>query len=328
MKLLNLIGFSEADEILKFTPESLIAGSVPLSANADPLAVAHHAAAFALDTERIKLVFQRTGDHVHYIAAAAADFVGLATDRPVGTTLAGILARLSDKGRARQALALLDTDDVGTTAVVFADNQLSSFRGYSALVEQELKDRFADVEIVDVSQEPAAIAWHGFRELEHLSARKVQSLSLVMAGAISALALCGLLVVTQGRLGGTQPAIKQANDSIFKSFSDAANQANAPVLSASYTFYELQRLASLTSDSGGRIERFVQDNNRIAWELRLPKWVTQEMLSPLGSDIRVRRDEQSLIVRRGILDRDDESQAAASRAEADMARNASPRPKS
>jgi hypothetical protein len=316
-------GAHHAPEVFKLAPDSMIAGTVPLARGADPLTAAYHAAAFALDTERVRLMARAAGDRVHYLAAAASDFNSQAADRPTGTALGNILQRAQGRARDAMALALLEADDAGTTAVVLADGEVASFRGYSALIEEQLRERYPELEIVDVTQEPATTSWEGYQALQDRSARRVQRFSLLAAATVATLSLAGLALLSGLRGPGRQPAIAQANEALARAVGDGVQRANAPSLSASYTFFEVQRLASLAADSGGRIVKFVQDNNRIAWEVRLPLWVTQEMLAALGSDIRVRREANALVVRRGILERDDESTVAAQRADDAVARNVS-----
>lgn len=314
-------GSNNAPEVFKLAPDSMIAGTVPLARGADPLTAAYHAAAFALDTERVRLMARAVGDRVHYLAAAASDFNNQPAERLTGTALGGILAQAQQRPPDAVPLALLEADDAGTTAVVLADGEVTSFRGYSALIEEQLREHYAGLEIVDVTQEPALSTWQGYQALQDRSARRVQRVSLLAATAVATLSLAGLIVVSGLRGPGRQPAIAQANEALARTVGEAVQRANAPSLSATYTFFEVQRLASLAADSGGRIMKFVQDNNRIAWEVRLPLWVTQEMLMSLGSDIRVRREANALVVRRGILERDDESMVAAQRADDAVARN-------
>lgn len=307
-------------ELQKFAPDSMIAGSVPLAAGANPLQVAYHAAAFALDSERVRVIYAASRQRVHYMAAAAADFAALPPDRPTGTALGAALEEAVQRPADALPLALLAADDAGTTAVVLHEGKLSSFRGYSALIEQQLRERYGELELRDVTQHPASHVWRGHAELQNAAARRLQRASLALACTLASAAALGLVWLNLLRGPGQQPAIAEANQALSAGMAEAVKRANAPMLSASYTFFEVQRLATLASDSGGRIVKFVQDNNRIAWELRLPLWVTQEMLTPLGSDIRVRREGDSLFVRRGILEREDESAAAAQRADNAVAR--------
>ena len=85
-------------DVVKLAPESMIAGTVPLLRGADALTVAYHAAAFALDTERVRVMAQAAGDRVHYLAAAASDFTGRESEKlrtRTGALLPPVLAAVT-----------------------------------------------------------------------------------------------------------------------------------------------------------------------------------------------------------------------------------------
>ena len=310
-----------AREFEKFTPPSLIAGTLDLPKGEDALTAAFHSAAYALDTERIRLTYRAVGGKVFYLAALASDFASVSAGRQAGTTLANILDRI-ERAQAEGttgALAMLDADEGGTTAVVWSKNELTSHRGYSALIESQLLDHFGTLEVEDVTLQSVQHAWYGYRELEYKAAQRLQRWSVLAATGVCVAALAGIMVAVKDRGAGPSSAIAVANDSLMRAAGEVVSRANTPTLTASHTFFELQRISALCVESGGRIVKFVQDKNRLAWEIRLPRFVTEEMLRPLGDDIRIRRDTDGLRVRRGILEPEDASQQAGRAADQRMA---------
>lgn len=277
-----------------FTPISLIAGALPVQSEGQAAEVVFHAAAYLLDTERVKLCFKYENGVVYYLAADVADFASFIHGADgSGTPLSAILDR--------DGAMMLSTPS-NALAVIRKGGMLLSFSGNEASL-RDLALQTYGLEIEDVTGGQPTHQWESLTSMEGNRARKMHIASFIIAMSVATLSI-GLLVAVTVWKSYSDRQMAATENAIQASVKRVVAEANAQKLTAQISLSDLGLLMSKAAtvcggEPGCGIHHYRQEKSAVAWEIRVPQWVTQEFMSSLGADIKFRREGDFLVITRG-----------------------------
>lgn len=276
------------------TPLSLIAGALPAQSERQAAEMVFHAAAYLLDTERVKLCFKYEDGIVYYLAADASDFASFVHDADgSGTPLSAILDR--------DGAMMLSTPS-NALAVIRKNGALLSFSGSEASL-RDLAMQTYGLEIEDVTGDQPAHQWESLSSLEGKRARKMHITSAIAAISVATLSIALLVAATVWKSYSDQQTAATEN-AIQASIKKVVAEANAQKLTAQISLSDLGLLMNKAAtvcggEPGCGIHHYRQEKSAVAWEIRVPQWVTQDFMSSLGADIKFRREGEFLVITRG-----------------------------
>lgn len=263
-----------------FTPREFVSGFIEIPKHAKPLEAAWHAAAVALETERIRIIHCITDNGIYFIAADAADF---ANHPNAMTPLAAALPCISGhKGDGAYFIEMWS----GIVAVIIkGQGSLQSYVG-----EREEVIRFAEGQTKYWPSVTECELWVGYTQFESRHARRISSLSILLGMVLTGIFI--LITVAASVASGFVTHRKEvALDSIrAEQLATAAQLGGLP----SDAYFEYRKLAQPIVSLGGKLTHFDSSNNTTHFKAEFPLWITE--LGALGDGIQTRPEGDHIMV--------------------------------
>lgn len=268
-----------------FTPESIVAGSIPIGSK-NPLEAAYHAASYGLDADSVHIVSSVSDGRIYYLAAPSVDFAShMSAETILSVALPGMPGHHGDA-------AYVASIGVMSCVVVKLGQSLYSYVGDESGVQTFASSY--DVPVIYVDDSVTA-PWAGFNQTM-LERAKRMSAMLHIGGA----SLAGILFLAWGGLGvlgGSALGKKEAAESTITVNADDIKRnilSSQPMLT---TLSDIQRVASVAMSAGGWVNFYKVEKGAVSWEVEMPMWITGDYLSKLASDAKaVRQDGKSTIL--------------------------------
>lgn len=271
--------FGDNDEGAQvFTPREFVSGFIAPPRGTKPLEAAWHAAAVALDSERIRMVHHEADGGIYFLAADAGDFVShpnamtpLASAMPGSPGHKGDGAYFVELGSGIVGVAVKDPE--GLRCYVGERGDALRFAGEQALYWPN------DCEL-----------WTGYRQYESRHARRLANASILVGMVLTAFFLA--LSVLASAASETLSHRKEASlNSIRAEQREAVSQFSAEHPDA---YVEYRNLAVPVVAMGGKLTRFESGGGNTTWEAEFPSWVDD--LSALGGGVKARMGNSRVIV--------------------------------
>lgn len=266
----------------KFMPHNLIGGVLPVAGKADPMEVAFHAAANALETEAVKLIYSVNFDKVYYLAAPADEF-----------------ASVHDETACSLAIALPGMPGHLGKGVYFDSKSVVSFTGdaIKVYVGPDFQ-RFIDKEKMGgLSEYPSGgislltlPAWSGINERKLTAHRKLFRLSMI-TGIITAATMSALWLGASAWSGVSHSKIEDVAAKAHEDVLAAVNVLNQPQHASTAAFAEINRVGQFVMEKGGvsvvSVKQFEYANGKAKWVIIVPTFITGEDISrSLGAGLK------------------------------------------
>lgn len=268
-----------------FTPPSIIAGSVPLKGHVDPVMAAFHAAAAALDDERLQLIHQRHQDRVYYLAAPAMDFASV---NHAVTPLASALPGSS--GHQGPGHYCCDIEN-GLFAVVSitASGTVQAFTG----IRNDAM-RFAD-DGQPLFWPEQTKPWQGVNRLAQQASQKTLRW-------IAAAAFAGTLLLTAGSvaaltLSAKKEQVAESARSQYKAAADKARQEFNAFEAKNRIWQQFLAFELAVVERQGQALRYADDGVKLSYQLSLPVWAKD--FKPFAGASSKEYDKQTVILTKG-----------------------------
>jgi len=244
-----------------FTPSSLIAGRVPVTGAIDPYTTAFHAAAAALDDERIQLIAIQKDDSVYYLAAPAVDFASALA--PATTPLAQALPGWSGHQGPGHYWATLRNGQVAVVRVS-EDGSISVFTGL-----RDDAERFAGK---GPHFWPEGLA--DWRSVVREAQRDIRMLSKAIASVSFAIGTAMLVgsIVTMG-VTFKKNALHDSAKALYRASAEQVARTLSNTSDHNRVWRGFVTFAHAVVDRQGRAMKYADDGNgRIEYEVMLPVW--------------------------------------------------------
>lgn len=258
---------AEQSGFTRFTPKGVIAGVVP--AITGNLAVAretaYHAAAEALDTERVHMIVSVHEGYAWYLAAASQQFASMPN---AGTPLAACLPGMPN----HQGDGAYQVSERGQISV--AVKHLKTLEVFPDIPQGGSQQTYVVNEANPVPWQPYFIS-----ELRYV---RQQTSRMILAG-VAALAV-GLVVwlgatVANGLLNSA--VIDREQATVDETI--AAVQRLSIKQPVSAQLIRLQQLSESVIRAGGQLHRYqIHPDKPLEWVAFMPAWVTSDYLNKMG----------------------------------------------
>lgn len=261
-----------------FTPAGIVSGFIAPPRGASPLEAAWHAAAVALDSERIRLVHREADGGIYFLAADSGDFVGHPNAMtPLASALPGAAGH---KGDGAYLI------DIGSGLVGVAVKEPRSLRCYVGERNDAL--RFAGESAAYWPEEGGL--WTGFRQYESWHARRLANRAILIGMTLAAV----FLAISIFASAAAESLAHQRGAAIDRI--RAEQQATALRFGSERpdAYAEYRKLAVPVVTMGGQLTRFESAGGKTTWEAEFPSWV--EDLSSLGSGLKTKMGKSRVIV--------------------------------
>lgn len=266
------------DDAQVYTPREFVSGFISPPRGANPLEAAWHAAAVALETERIRVVQHEADGGIYFMAADAGDFVNHPNAMtPLASAMPGAAGH---KGDGAYFV------DLGSGVVAVVVKKELSLRCYVG--ERSEAMRFADGCTCYWPNE--AESWVGFRQLESRHARHLAKMA-VLVGMV----LTGIFIVLSVVASGASEMLlhrkEVALDNIRAEQQKTASQFNVEHADA---YADYRKLATPIVALGGKLVHFESTGEKNTWNAEFPSWTSD--LSALGTGFKSRIENAHVIV--------------------------------
>lgn len=258
---------TNASGFTRYTPKGVIAGVVPVVSGrlADARETAYHAAAEALDAERVHMIINVHEGHAWYLAAASQQFASMPN---AGTPLAACLPGMPN----HQGDGAYQVSERGQISV--------------AIKHMRTLEVFPDIpqggdQATFVVNEANPVPWEPFM-LSELRFVRQQTSRMVMAG-LAAIAL-GLVIwlgatITNGILN--RAVIDREQATIDETIQAVQRLSIKQPVSAQ--LIRLQQLSEAVIRAGGTLHRYqIHPDKPLEWVAFMPSWVTSDYLNQMG----------------------------------------------
>jgi hypothetical protein len=270
------------EDVQIFTPKEFVAGFIAHPKGTNAIEAAWHAAAVALETERIRFVQHEADGGIYFLAADAADFV---THPNAMTPLAAAIPGAA--GHQGDGAYLVELGNGLFAVVVKGPLSLSCYIG-----EKPEAMKFA--EGLELHFPIHCELWTGYRQYESRSARKFAKGVVFFGMALTVIFLGMSIAASAGaeffshRKDAAINSIRNAQQSTVAQFSTQFPDSYA----------DYRKLTISIVALGGRLIRFEANDGVSTWEAEFPSWVSD--LSSLGAGIKTRIENSHVIVSKGV----------------------------
>lgn len=263
-----------------YTPREFVAGFIALPRGAKAVDAAWHAAAIALETERVRLIHRAADGGVYFIAAAAGEF---ASHPDAASPLASALP--DTPGHRGNGAYLVEMGGGIVAAVVKEQGGMQSYVG-------ERDDVMRFVADLAVHWPSEMEVWVGYRQIEQRRAWRT-SVAAIVAGVLASGLFIALAVAASTLDGFVKHRKDLALDSMRSEQQATAASMNVkpPDAFGDYVTFS-QRVVAL----GGKLNRYEATGGAQLFEAEIPRWATD--LSQLGSGVQTKLDGDHIVVTR------------------------------
>lgn len=270
--------FGDVDEDAQiYTPKEFVSGFVAPPRGVQRLEAAWHAAAVALETERVRVVQHEADDGIYFLAAAAGDFVSHPNARtPLAAALPGA------PGHKGDGAYFVDLGSGIVGVVVKGPQSLKCYVG-----ERGEATQFADGLAHYWPRE--CETWVGFRQYESRHARRLAQTAIIVGMALTAI-LLGLSVMASAASEMFSHRKDTAIEVIRTEQQRTSAQLGAQPVDA---YQEYRKLAGPVVKMGGKLNRFESAGGATAFEAEFPSWVSD--LSALGGGVKTRVEDARVL---------------------------------
>ena len=269
-----------------FTPDSIIAASVPYGSE-DPREAAYNNAAYALDRDDVHLIASIENKKVYYIAAASEDFAShMNAVTPLAAGLPGMKGHQGDG-------AYIAISESGYAVIVRKGEELFSYVGDRQSVDAFIASH--DVPTYS-SNDAAAVPWEGFRTGVIRRAQAMARNTILLGALVCMIAIVAWLGFASwsANLEDEVAELQQKNQqSIQASVNKLRDFQSQPVLK---DIYAMQRIISLTTSPGGFVNYFKIDKGETTWKIELPTFVLNDYIEQFGKGLTLKRDQEKNIL--------------------------------
>jgi len=273
-----------ADDSVLYTPDLIVARSLPCPKPGDAAETAYWDAVKLLQSEDIWLVSRWHDHQVAYLAAPGARFApdgGLLARTPLAQALPGHPLHRGDRGYA----APLADGNVAVVVVRAGALQLSLG------TEREAQVFAADRSVEMISADPgAAEEWVPYR-LAQIRHRRRLGLLITASGAAAAVVAAAATVGAtywQGTLLEQRALLEsQSTDYTRTLESQLADAVRQPLLLHLARMQRLRELKQVFGETAYLLRYEVTDDGRWSWTAVVPDWANAETLRRFGSGIRL-----------------------------------------
>lgn len=262
-----------------FTPKDFVSGFIAIPEGVNPLEAAWHAAANALETERVRFVHQIADGGIYFIASDAMDF---ASHPDSATSLAAALPGAT--GHEGDGAYLLEIGGGSVAVVIKGKCSLKSYAGERNNVMRFIdgcENRFWPMN---------GMRWVGYSEYENQHARRIAKITITSCAGISvlffALAISFLIateVITHNKTNAINK-IRAEQEKIAAGFNDQ---------STSDAYTEYMKTAKAVLDTDGRMISFDSNGKVTKFELNLPNGANTELL---GMEVSIKPAGKRILV--------------------------------
>lgn len=269
------------DDVQVYTPREFVSGFISPPRGANPLEAAWHAAAVALETERIRVVQHEADGGIYFLAADAGDFVNHPNAMtPLSSAMPGAAGHKGDGAYFA---------DLGSGVVAVVVKKELSLRCYVG--ERSEAIRFADGCTSYWPNESES--WVGFRQLESRHARHLAKMAVLLGMGLTGIFIV-LSVIASGASEMLSHRKEAALDGIRAEQKRTASQFNVEHADA---YADYRKLATHIVTLGGKLAHFESTGERNSWEAEFPSWVSD--LSTLGTGFKTKIENARVIVNKG-----------------------------
>lgn len=268
------------EDVQIYTPREFVSGFIPLPRFAKPLEAAWHAAAVALETERIRIIHCVADNGIYFIAADAAMF---ASHPNAMTPLSAVLPTAN--GYKGDGAYLIEMGS-GLVAVIIKEQaKLQSYIG-----ERVNAIRFAG----DRQQywPTECELWVGYTQFESRHARRLSSMSILLG-----MILTGILIIVAVAVSVASGFVAHrkdvALDSIRAEQLATATQLGSQLNQLKDAYTEYRKLSEPVVSIGGKLINFESTGDTTHFKVEFPKWVTD--LEPLGAGIKTHSEGDHIV---------------------------------
>jgi hypothetical protein len=256
-----------------FTPDNLLAGSVPLGGG-NPRDVAYNHASVALDTEQVQMIFTVEGQYVYYIAAPSSLFAGHAESvTPMAAALPGTKGHKGDG-------AYIAPSETGFAVVIRRGVNLYSFVGDRQSAEGFVARYGVDIYAADNA---LALSWDGYYIGEMKRVSRASFLATLAGGVVAVVAACFWMMLAsqtssmEQEIDQNRQKARDQVSGLVKDFSDFSIHPLHRSLS------EIQTFVSKVGMIEGFVNTYQLDSNKVKkWSIELPTYVTADVIERLG----------------------------------------------
>lgn len=269
---------SRDDNAQPYTPREFVSGFIEPPRGVKPLEAAWHAAAVALETERVRLVQREADGGLYFLAANSGDFVSHPNAvTPLAAAIPGSPWHQGDGAYF---------SDLGSGLVAVVVKAPKSLKCYVGGRDEALL--FAQGHAAHWPQEGAP--WVGFRQYESRQARRLAHWAIV-----SGMALAAAFIAVTVLAAATAATLTHRKDAAIERVR-AEQQRTAGQLGArpQDAYAEYRKLSGAVVTLGGRLIRFESAQGVSSWEAEFPSWVSD--LSSLGAGFKARTENGRVLV--------------------------------
>jgi len=265
------------EEAQIYTPREFVSGFIPLPRHAKPLEAAWHAAAVALETERIRIIHRVSDNGIYFIAAAAATF---ASHPNAKTPLSAVLPDAN--GYKGDGAYLIEMGSGIVAVIIKEQSKLQSYIG-----ERVNALRFAGTHQQYWPTE--CESWVGYTQFESRHARRLSSISILLGMIVT-----GIFISVSVAISVTSGFVAHRKDIALDSIR-AEQLATATQLGSqpSDAYTEYRKLTEPVVSMGGKLIHFESTGDTTHFKAEFPQWVTN--LGSLGSGIQTHSEGDHIV---------------------------------
>ena len=286
-KLLRALGLQRPpppETTEEYTPRTFITGYIHVPPTEKRYRDAiWHAAAVALDTDAVRLICERTGDGVYYLAAPAADFA----NHPLAVSVLAA-ALPNTPGHQGDGAYCCELGSGIVAAIKKGNESLESYIGEHRDIE-----RFVGPLTVFWPQQ--ASAWAGHREMQSRSTQKTLNF-FSLVGAILVIFLFAAGVLARSAAANLGNGAELARQNILQAQVKVATELQEI---APNPFLEYHRISADVLARDGILQYFDATAGKLDYAAELPAWVS-DFGALTGATREVQPGGQTILITRGV----------------------------
>ena len=263
-----------------FTPKELVSGFIDAPRNASSIEAAWHAAAVALDTERVRLVHHEADGGVYFLAADASDFADFPNAiTPLAAALPGA------EGHKGDGAYFIDLAAGIVGVVLKGPKLLKCFVG-----DRNQAIQFAG----ELTQfwPTECEAWVGYRQLESRNTNRLAKIAIFAGIGITSIFIGATIFISWK----SASLLSKHDDSLMSIHAEQQKIVDELSAHQPEAFTEYRKVANAISKKGGVLIHIESTGNKSSFDAQFPLWASD--LNTLGQGLTTKIEDNHIIVSR------------------------------